>query len=237
MRILFDNLILDATLSGGDASTNYPLTNLQDAFLQKRYQTIAAGDTTVVCTFDADVTVDVVFVGYTNAAGITATLKNSGGSTLASESFTLDNGVSAIHFASTYTTVRSIEFTVSGGAGTYVGGFAAGELYALPDPIASWEEPYTDNSTVTVSPAGQSLQNYVQPLRQYRWTFREFTRTEINALRSEYQAVGVGARVWVLPFESNQDFVEPLYATILEAPRTIKNGRRYNMTLAFQEAR
>lgn len=236
MIVLFDNTFLDATLTGGSASANYPLANLQDAFLRKRYQTTSAALTTVTATFDADRTIDVVFFGYTNASALTVRLKDSGDATLASMSFDLTNDTEALTFDS-YDTVRSIEIDVSGGIGTYLGGFGAGEGYELSNPVSPWEEPYLDNSTRSVSAFGQTLQEYAEPLRQYQWTFRDVTRTEANAIRTEYVGKAVGGRVWLAPFEDDQTFIPAMYGALLEAPATVKNGRRYDLTMSFQEAR
>ena len=53
MKILFDNILEDSTLSATNESLNYPVANLGHPFLEKRFQS-----TTTTSTITADWTTD-----------------------------------------------------------------------------------------------------------------------------------------------------------------------------------
>ncbi len=236
MRILFEDKVLAATLSAVNASPNYPVANLQSAFLKQRFQSTAAADIVTV-VFAADETIDCVYYGFTNATGLVVQLKNAGGAVLKTITVTTPGEIGAHHFAAV-PAVRSIVVAITGaGAGVYLGGFAAGEEEILPDPEAAWEEPKIDNSTVSSSPDGQYSQSYRRPLRSYSWNLPDVTRENATALSDLYLALGAGRPVWADPFEENHDFIPPIYCVITEPLAPRKSGRRYSITLSIVEAR
>lgn len=236
MRILFEDKVLAATLSAVNASSNYPVANLQNAFLKRRFQSTAAADT-VTALFGADESIDCVYYGFTNATGIVIQLKNAGGAVLKTITITTPEEIGAHHFAAV-PAVRSIVVQITGaGAGVYLGGLAAGEEVVLPNPEAEWEEPKVDNSTVSSSPDGQYNQGYLRPLRSYSWNLPDTTREDANTLSDLYLALGAGRPVWADPFEENHDFIPPIYCVITEPLAPRKSGRRYSITLSIAEAR
>jgi hypothetical protein len=236
MKALFDNLVLAATPSMPDASSNYPADNILSAFLKKRAQSTAAADTLTI-TFGADKSINCVYYGFTNATGIVILLKNSGGGTLKTITITTPEEIGAEHFA-VVGSVRTIDVQLTKtGVGVYLGGLGAGLEETLPDPDAGWDEPMTDNSLVSGSPDGQYSQTYLKPLRKYSWTLPEVTRERVNELVTAYGALGLGKPLWVDPFEDDHDFVAPLYCVLTEPIQPKKNGRMYSLTLSIAEAR
>jgi hypothetical protein len=238
MKILFENELLDYTsIVSLYASENYPVTNLLDQFLEKRYQYLTGAVDEITVVLPAEVDINSVFFSYTNATRIDFSLLDDGDVELASHSFTsITNRCHAYHWTSTYG-IKKIVVDVYPSTGAYLGGIAAGEVYSAKNPISPWNEPLVDNSVESSSPRGQGLQNYVEPLREYTWTFRDLTREQLNALREKYKAVGIGGKVWIDPFEGDPDFMEPFYAKISNVIETQKNGRRYDVTMTFSESR
>lgn len=264
MKILFDNVLDNAVFSSTDSSANYPADNLVDAFLHKRYQHTADEYATVTVLLPYTQIVTSVFFSYSNVAQIVIRLYDSGSNLLTTETFygVQDTRVTsegdtrvtsggdiritqepfavgqAVHFDSVYY-VAEIQVDVYGGSGGYLGGLAAGKSEEFPDPVNPWDEPFTDHSSVTANLNGQGLQRFVEPLRRYSWTFRDITRERLNALRGVYAAHGTGARIWIDPFESDHDFMAPMYCRIAEPPPvwTKQNNKNYQMTWAFEEAR
>ena len=238
MKILFDNKILDATLSANNASANYPVDNLIHRFLKKRYQHTAASFDTVTVTFSALTDIDYFFAGYTNSTQLVVRLYDSTPTLLKTDTITtgLCDGVVSIKYDQTYS-VETIEIDIYGGSGTYLGGIAAGVVENFKDPTSPWEEPYLDNTRRNSSDSGQVSRNQIKPLRVNNWIFRELTRDEANDKEELYLDYSVGAIVWIDPFEDDNTFMEPYYATIQDAPRTNKNGRRYDQQWSFREAR
>lgn len=237
MRILFENVLLDASLSAGSASDNYPVTNLIDRFLKKRYQHTAAVYDTVTITLSTSTDIDYFFAGYSNSSQIVVRLYNAAAALLSTDTITsIGAGTKSIDYGQTYS-VKSIQIDVYGASGTYLGGVAAGVAETFVDPVASWSEPWEDNTSVSGSPVGQSLRNKRDALRLYTWNFRELTRAVANSYRLLYYTYGLGAIVWIDAFESAEDFIEPMYSILNSAPTAVKNGRRYDMEWSFKEAR
>jgi len=262
MKILFDNVLINGTYSADNASANYPADNLVHAFLHKRYQHLAKVYDTVEITLPSTERINCFFLGYSNVGKIivrfydassslllTKTLygeqnvryttegdrrETTGGDIRVTQDAFGDNS-DAVHFSDIY--VKKIEIDVYGGAGGYLGGVAAGVSEDFGVPVSPWTEPYIDNSIVTSSLYGQTLQQQIDPLRSYTWMLRDLTRSEINYIREIYYKYGYGARIWIDPFESDHDFMKPFYGRLNAPPMITKNGRRYDIEWEFREAR
>lgn len=76
MKILFDNLLEDGTLTSLNAEEAYPVSNLISPFLRQIYQASAANDT-ITLEFDSDQIVDSIFWGFTNARRMRVNLYDS----------------------------------------------------------------------------------------------------------------------------------------------------------------
>ena len=260
MKILFENVLKDSTVSSVDGSANYPATNLLSRFLRKIYRSTAANFDTITITLDEYKYISSFFIGYTDSVKIVLRLYN-GATLLNTHTFeetdtderitvsgetreTTSGAVrvvsenlsyTAAHFDSSYY-VSHIELDVYGGTNIFIGGVGAGQAWEAAGPVATWDEPFIDSSVVTISPFGQVLQNEGRALSTYLWTFRELTRDQANALQDIYRSVKIGAMVWVDAFEDNHDFKKPFYATLAEPIETRKNGRRYDVLISLQEA-
>ena len=236
MRILFDNILLDATFSAGEASANYPVTNLAHQFLRKRYQHTASSYDTVTITLDSATDIDCFFAGYSNSTQLVVRFYDALDALLLTETLVVDSGTNSFYKNQTYS-VKKIEIDVYGASGTYLGGVGAGVCEVFPNPMSPWEEPFIDNSRVTSSDYGQTLNDQIEPIRRYAWMFRDSTRDGVNDLRDLYKLYPMGSRIWIDPFEDNHDYMEPFYGVVENTPFTPKNGRRFDMEWYFKEAR
>lgn len=237
MKILFDNVLLDATLSADAASANYPVENLIHQFLYKRYQHLDPSYDTVTITLDAETDINYFFAGYSNAPQVVVRIYSGAAALLSTDTLTsIGTGTKRIKYSQTYA-VKTIEIDVYGGVGGYLGGVGAGVIEDFPDPLGDWSEPFEDNTTVTDSATGQSLRNRILPLKRYTWIFKDVERSVANDYKLLYNNYGIGAIIWIDPFEDVDDFLTPLYAKILAPPGTTKNGRRYDQEWSFRELR
>lgn len=75
MNILFDNKVLNSTVSAGLASANYPVDNLKSINLHQKYQSIDTSDTITV-VFDDNINIDCFFFGYTNMSSMVVSFFN-----------------------------------------------------------------------------------------------------------------------------------------------------------------
>lgn len=132
----------------------------------------------------------------------------------------------------------TIEVTAREGYGNvFMGAFALGDAKILTWPDSDWTESWDDRSRLSETQAGQVRQSYVEPLRVYDWKFSALTREQSTEMKDWYAKIGIGAHMWVAPFEHNLEFVPPIYAT-LQAPLEIKKkGDNFSYRLKIKEAR
>jgi len=237
MLILFDNALTRSTISSTYESGNYPADNLVDTFLRRRYQKTSASLDTIVCDFDSDEEANCLFLSYSDALDLTVRFYDAGGSVVRTDFISDILGTGSIVFTFPETTLSKIEIDVTGGVGTYIGGAGCGKAETIENLLASWEEPYIDNSLRASSLDGQSTAEYIRPLETYTWSFRAYTRNRVNEIKAIYRAVGVGAKVWVAPTEENLDFLGPFYGEIDASITAVKNLIYYDFNISIKEAR
>ena len=235
MKVIFDNIVLDSTLSSLNASLNYPVTNLQDSVLKRRYQSVVSSDTITV-DFSETLFVSSFFYAYTNATSIIIRLYIGSDSLV----FTLtitdpESEIGAHYFTGVYADYAEID--IIGPENIYLGGIALSDPVEFPDPDYAWPENYQDNSSVSENSDGNTNQDYMKPLKIYNWTFKNVTRSDTNFYKELYELTGIGKIIWLDATERNHDFLEPLYCKMIAPLQPKKNGRRYNFQLNVKEAR
>lgn len=232
MRYLFINKILDAVLSATNGNSNYPVSNLQDRFLEKRFQN-DSGSSVITVEYISDIEANCLFYAFHDLTALSAVYKNSGGSTIATITPSSIEDV-GIEYFTKLTTVRTIEITITG---NYIGGIATGVYYQMPDPLAAFSRDLQDNSFVSQSPSGQVLSNYEKALKVPSWSFKDLATVIANDIRNSYIEIGKGTPFYADFFENNRDFYEPLYCFFIKEPGDSKNGRRIDYKIDLMEAR
>ena len=119
----------------------------------------------------------------------------------------------------------------------YMGGMGIGLAYKMPNPDEQFTEGWIDNSVVSRSQAGQTVRDYVVPLRTYGFRFSTPDRETMNELRSIYKNCGIGAKLWLDGTERNHEFIPPLYGVLDEWTENEKSGKQYKFGLTITEAR
>jgi hypothetical protein len=136
MRTLDSNLLNTGTVEAAFPNPNYSIENLNDQTLKTLFQTESGqASSTITVSFDVDVSVSCLAIGNHNIDTATVTLKNSGGSTVFTKSYTTGqlSGLVADYFGATYSTVRSIEFSVTTlSAPVSIGGLYFGQYTQWP---------------------------------------------------------------------------------------------------------
>lgn len=235
MKILFNNVFEDASWSATNESLNYPVANLAHPFLRKRFQSTSTSSL-VTASFGSDQTMSCLFYGYHNLTSLTVVFRNSGGGTLLTLNITSPEDIGVEDFTE-LTTVRSVEFTLNGASGFFLGGVGAGSCYMMPDPLAAYEPGNEDNSDFSESPYGQTLQNFVEPLRELEYGFRDEEGTIYKEIDALYKSVGVGKPLYIDLYEDNRDKEPPIYAKLIRALSFPYSPRRHNFTIRLREAR
>ncbi len=236
MRILFDNEALNAAITSYYESVNYPASNIIHPFLVKRYQATADTDT-ITLTFDTEFSASCVFYGFTNATSIVVKFYNVSDVLIHTETIA-DPQQRGAEFFAQVDDISYIEIEITTDMiAVYLGGFAVGVEFALPDPVADWSDAPVDNSDISDSPGGQTLVSKFDPLDAHVFHFRDVIRDTAIAIRDAGKDVGAGGHIWVDAFEEDHAFMQPMYATLRALPSVVKNGRRYDLSLSIQEAR
>lgn len=233
MKILFTNLIDSATITSTFGSLNYPPENLQDKIVKKRFQSTLDADT-IRIDFSDTVSLDCFYYAFTNATLIQVFFLT--GSDTIVHSIVIDDPqyIGAYHFDAI--DVDFIEIYLTGPLGVYLGSVGSGLEIDFPDPVNRWPEPMEDNSLVAESLSGETLNDYIKPLRVYNWVFPEIRREDLNYYRAFYNNLGLGNPVFMDPFYVDHEFIEPIYAKLTKAFTPNKVERMYDFNLDIKES-
>lgn len=264
MKILFDNLLKGQSISSVNASANYPARNLLDNFLRLRYQVNGTTDSLTI-TLESAVSIDCIYMGYIgNLSDIKITFFSGGvAQDITFDSIHIaETGVIRIfetdviamfgagpadyfedyagqqfvsrHF-DTITSIDQIKIDYVGTNPFFVGGLAAGLCTDMPPAIGQWDDSYQDNSVVTSSPQGQINPQYIEPLKQFVFTFEAVDLAEFVTLKEKFRGVGP-VPVWVTFFEESDSEYPPGYYQV-----EFRGGQRssyaYTFSVTFTEAR
>lgn len=260
MKILFDNAAERAEITSAHESANYPPSNLIHQFLRLRWQEDwYAPESIITITFDSPEDINCLFLGYMNVTGVLVytdggavahaqMVDTEGTLPLAEQIVTSDgdfvgilpsvSGTESIYFDSIQESVNTLYVYVWGeSSNIYLGGLGTGVAYAMPDPVTGSAEGFQDNSSVAASPYGQSLQNYITPLFSDNFSFAGISRDIRDEIMTKYRAAGVGGKMWVDRFDEDHSLRQPMYAQLVSAPESSRDGNVYDFSLNFMEAR
>lgn len=236
MRILFDNLIDNATITSLHASLNYPVENLQDNVLRRRYQCSEDEDTITIIFEQTNNLITDFFYSFTNAEYLQLRLYQTYG--ILVYTLTINNPQSDTQsYNFTGVDAAYAELDIRGDEGVYLGGLALGEAIQFPDPKNKWNEPLADNSLFSESLGGQTNHEYIEPLREYPFDFENTPVEDKNYYIGLIKDLGIGKPVYIDPFERNHNFMMPIYAKFTRQPGPSKNGRVYDWNINIKEAR
>ena len=231
MRILFDNLIFDATLTADSVDANYPLTNLQNESCKKIYKATATS-VVITVTLKAVSTVNCFYFGYTNATAVTLALYNA--SDVLLKTVTLNASHGGATFATTYT-VSYAKLTLAGADIIYMGIIGIGNNYKMPDPYNDVILKPIDNSKRKYSGDGQKYVNYVNILHQMHITYKMKTLDIYTAVMAKWEVLRHSA--WVEPYEENTGIINPMFCEITMDDSPEQSDRLYTWKHNYREVR
>lgn len=237
MKILFNDLIPESTITSLNASENYPAENLQSFSIRERYQSTIVNDTLTI-ELGADYNISSFFYAYTNATAMSVRFYDYDSSLLYTLAITAPGSETEHEQFTTIQDVYYIEIDLTATTTeVYLGAVGVGVAYTMPDPLSTWTEPYFDSSAKSRSRAGLALHNYIKPFWAGAFGWGEITRTLMNEIIELVTDYGTGAPIWIDCFELNHTFMKPYRATIENMTQPKKTDRRYAFTLTFKEAR
>jgi hypothetical protein len=235
MKILFEELFKNASVIATNQSLNYPVANITHPFLHKLFRS-STTTSLITATFTADQCCSCFFYAYHDITSMTVVYKNSGGGTLLTINVTAPEDI-GIEYFTELTTVRSVEITVNGASGFYIGKVGTGCCYEMPEPLANYDSDMTDNTVSAASPYGQILSNHIEPLEDLVYNFRELELETKNEIKSLYKGVGKNNPVFMDLYEDARDKEPPIYGYFTQPFKFKYVPRRYSFQIKIREAR
>lgn len=241
MIFLFENKLLDSSVSSLYANTNYPASNLLSPFLYKKYKATTFSDTIRV-VLPKNKSVDCFFYGYSNASSMTIRLYDNTSALLLTKTVDCAGNTKILKSGSVYfdkITVRIIEIDASCivTEDLYIGGIAIGEGVYDVLPSATFAKSFSEKSTKSASDYGQVSYQYIPSLLVYTLSYQAVIRDIYHGIIDKFYPVGSGF-IWIDITEDNHNVYQPMYCTtdfISSAERT--ENERITFNIKFLEAR
>lgn len=233
MRVLFNNLVADATIYATNESANYPSADLGHPFIKRRFQSTAT-TSTITIELDADSSINSFFYAFHNLTAITVRLLDSLDATQKTVTITDINDI-GIEYFTTETGIRKIEIDITASTFAFLGSFGCGVYYQMPDFLSGFTLGGEDNSIISSSPYGQTLNEQITPLRSEDYGFRDMTIDTKDEIQLNYKTYGKGP-FFIDLTEDDRTFLDPIYAYIVDFITMQKNGRRYDAAIKLLEA-
>ena len=247
MKILFNDILSQCVVSANNTDTNFPISNLAHPFLRRRWQSTSNTDVITIESLDA-ANITSIYTAYTNATSISVVFfgvdvlgynsvpvgYDGFGVALNSANAGVSIPIDQVLHNDTIFTKIEITLTAPVGEKVYLGKVAIGVDYEVDPPESFWEEMFEDNSILSVSQAGQVLQEYNEPLRVWGFRVPTLERDEAREFQDQYQSAGVGKPLFVDPMT---DDLPVLYCRMASPLTVSKNKRQYAASINFTEAR
>jgi hypothetical protein len=231
MRILFNNLLYNATLTADTVNANYPLSNLKSDHLKKPYKATATS-ANITITFSAVSSVNCCYIGYTNATAAVVNLYASGGGLLKTETLDTDRG------GGVFTSVSSVAYavlTLAGTATIYLGTVGIGSAYKMPLMNNDVVLKPIDGSDREYSTDGQLYINRANILHQLDVTYSFENVDTYNEILALWESLEHPA--WVDPYEENTGMINPMFCDITMDDSPTQTWRWYTWAHNYREVR
>ncbi len=223
MILKANETLLDAALSANSENINYPLTNLFDYRLSRKYRT-DAGTTTATIVFDAGaaITVNSIDIAGHNISSGVSTLKFQGnasdswGAPSVDETLTYAAGVINKDFTGGSYRYWRLHIIDAGNTDTYIEIGRAYGSNSYSTPIISWEVSHSHQSgTVkTRAPVGVTYGDIriKEELISVKWP-KILTATDKPALITAFDQVDI-SKPFFVTFDDSVSLLGTLYVTI-----------------------
>lgn len=245
MRVLYTNLVENATLAATNENANYPIENVYDQFLTRKYKATAS-TSTVTITWASDQTINCFAVAYHNISSVTYTFKNAAAATLDSGTLTGGSDIfdgDVIYLSSALTTVRTLTLAFTGSADPfYIGYIGAGVYVQMPGFSPGIRFGYADQGEVNKSRGGQLIGSQYTMLRNCNVSFISSIQSEADTVLTFWRTVTrVKPFVFDL-YEENRDseMDYPFFCSVEEFRDFSKEdtrGTAYNYQMTFGECK
>lgn len=240
MRILYDNIMKNASLVATNEDPNYPIGNIVHRFMRKYFKSTTTSSV-ITATCNADVTVNCIFIGYHNATSGSLVLKDDEGTTLSTITLTSISGVDPyVLYFTEEDEARTIVLTLNSTTDNlYAGNMAIGDYLTMPgmNPEATFGRVI--NSSINETDDGYLTGFNRAVLLNPQFSFPVVDQTELNSIISMIEDIGYSVPIWMDAYEDD-DTLDPLYCRVsaFDTPKKLaQNGRLYSLGMTFKEIR
>ena len=193
MRILYDNLLEDASNSATNADANYPVGNFTDTTLLTEFRA-TTNSAVITCTLDEASTVSTFAFGNHNINTLAIKLTDSVAATTtynytASDLKFSDSVTQEMIYETAVTDVEEIEYTITSVASLYIGGLSAGQYIQFPSFDVMPKISRDSSGSSQKSRGGVTFNVPGIVLEGFSCTINAGSITDYNAMNAFFDAV------------------------------------------------
>ena len=247
MRIAYDNLLDDGTLTESSQNTAYPAENVQDQRLAKPWRTLVLTAVTCIVNLGSAKAIDTIaIIGHNLTTSATITVNANAADSWGSPSYTtsltaLDNMV--LKYLTTAQTYQYWRFNLDDSTNTNaylsIGRLWLGaKLDIDPASTNSFRVSKRRSDTVTY---GRGRQKFATPgsgWRSFSFNFRRTSGSMLTAIQTMYDTVGNHSSLIFSNFNAlrSYEIVEPCYCSIVgNIDFAHQNRMRFDYALEIEE--
>lgn len=251
MKILYNNLIPDATLTASTENPDYTFdAAFNDSRLSRYARTTDDAAEYLVFTFSGAVTAsDFCIMGHNITSGATITLQANTSDAWTTPAYSLSITSSDLFGSAYYVNFTEQEYQYwrlyiddSSNPDGYIqiAYIFLGEALALPGMNPGMITPIRSSAEAVKSPTGQLYGEKRIQLRGAEFVFTEMSDTEKKNFETFIEAVDLVTPFVLLVWEDDLDVQPPVYCALTEIPGSARSpvrGLRWNMSLKVEECK
>ncbi len=251
MKISYDNILNDATLSTDSPNPNRKVENIIHPYLTKKYEAI---DTSVKITaeFDELQSANHLVYGNHNIDTISIDFFDEFDILITNLVFTVYQGNRIYYFPNTIENISKIEFNfVSTGANIYIGSLFTGIFFELPRFDQGPGYSINIRDSIFESGSGQSAGNRQVNLNEYPFSFSDVNYLKMNEVDLYLKIIQRSIPHWIDPYpglEENINYPDEkalkfpikyvkLISSEIPTPKRYIRDWKYNLNLNYRKAR
>lgn len=240
MRLMYDNEVMDATLTAATHEANYPVSNLKDTRLSRIYQSTSGTAQYILIAGTAITASCLLIAAHDIPSGATITIQgndiDSWGAPSFSESVTQSDDIMAHYFTSA--SYNYWRLYVNTAAAFIIGGLHLGAYTIAPYLDLGYAMNDNDAAIVDISAGGQAYATETYQYRTGKFSIPEFSHSQRAEMRIFWESVGLHTPFYLVKWADYLSY-EPAMYCVLTAPLAWKQNKsdpnKYSMTLQMRE--
>jgi hypothetical protein len=245
MKICWDNKFDGATLNALSENPFYPVVNLQDSRISRKFRSVDDNDQTILISGISTAVSFFCIVGHNFTSGVTLRLQgnnsNSWGSPSFDQEIPYNAGMIFLRFTPATYTYWRIWIDDDSNTDTYIeiSRFVMGSELTMPGMKIDQEINYNTTGSAAYSYTGQGYGTDGYEFREVSANFAYMTNTQRKSIQTMYDTVKNIIPVLMMIWADDTTFEAPIYCTIdtkkLVFKRTDSDNYPWSLQLDFRE--